>query len=206
MNYQIIFFSYHHIPSSELVLCRVQTNSFRQYSNVQILKLKKKSKIKKKILNNNFLKHTTSVKGIKYSRILLKRKFCYIRLIYSVTAAQVNQLKKKVLKNYSFKLKFRNICTFLPLGFDLYQKMDKVHPQKGTNQAWAQKKPTTLPPLDPFGHQGNTPRTLGPGILNPVNIGQTRHGPKKIPSHCPPRSSIFWYKTNKYPQNNFFVL
>ena len=33
------------------------------------------------------------------------------------------------------------------------------------------------------------PRTLGPGIPNPMDKGQTRHGPKKPPSHCPLRPS-----------------
>ena len=117
------------------------------------LKLKKKLRNLEKNHQKHFLKHVTSVKGIIYSRILLKR-ITTRRLMYLVTAAKVHQsIEKIVLKNNSFKMIFRNICTFLPLEFDPYHKMDKEYPQEGTNQAWAQKKPTTLPPLDPSEHQ-----------------------------------------------------
>ena len=118
-----------------------------QLSKERWLKLKKKTqKIKNNIIKKHFLKHVTSVKGIIYSRILLKR-ITTRRLMYLVTAAKVHQsIEKIVLKNNSFKMIFRNICTFLPLGFDPYHKMDKVYPQEGTNQAWAQKNPLHCPP------------------------------------------------------------
>ena len=147
---------------------------------------KKTQKIKNNIIKKHFLKHVTSVKGIIYSRILLKR-ITTRRLMYLVTAAKVHQsIEKIVLKNNSFKMIFRNICTFLPLGFDPYHKMDKEYPQEGTNQAWAQKKPTTLPPLDPYGHQGNPQEPWALASQIPRTLDKPGMGPKKIPSHCPP--------------------
>ena len=82
------------------------------------------------------------------------------RLIYLVTAAQVNQLKKKVLKKSSLKIIIQIYVPFLPLEFEPYYKMDKDPVKEQAQNPTSMDKQGGIPathyiaPLRPFWRPG----------------------------------------------------